>query len=291
LFGLIHYRDDSPLGNFGAFKFIVRSLTVQFRNSTVAGFASQVKLGINSFFDSPVRDAPVGLLLNGVYQGHGEHAAYIIESTKTLELTLQNPILKRVRIDMARFSTATGSQSKNDDQAARVSSHFSFWGSLGFDLNLGTLGTLASQAGFTAELLVAWGCKARGASPPVFVGLKLPYSSGNGIGLQGVLQLAIYSRSLLYSDGAYLLKLNGMDLEILGQTLPPGAYFDFYIFGDPAPDASTSSLGWYGAFNKEKKKQKQQDEADQTTPLLPADDGKSAAVETPSVDSDPRSLP
>jgi hypothetical protein len=123
------------------------------------------------------------------------------------------------------------------------------WYALLFELNLGTLGALASEAGFTANLAAAWSPGA--AKPQPFVGLKLPYSSGGGrpqISLYGILKLTMRSIELLAADGAFMLKLNGIALSILKKTLPPGGSFDFYIFGDPA---GTPTLAWYGAFAKD----------------------------------------
>jgi hypothetical protein len=123
------------------------------------------------------------------------------------------------------------------------------WYALLFELNLGTLGALASEAGFTANLAVAWSPGA--AKPQPFVGLKLPYSSGGGqpqISLYGVLKVTMRSIELLAADSAFMLKLNGIALSILKKTLPPGGSFDFYIFGDPA---GTPTLAWYGAFAKD----------------------------------------
>jgi hypothetical protein len=39
--------------------------------------------------------------------------------------------------------------------------------------------------------------------------------------------------------------LNGMTLKFLSKSLPPGASFDFYLFGDPN---GSNKLGWYGAY-------------------------------------------
>ncbi len=126
------------------------------------------------------------------------------------------------------------------------------WYALDFDLNLGTVGSLASKAGLVVRIALAWSPSNYGL--PVFAGLKLPASSGskNEISIEGVIKITMYSRQLLYSDGAYLLKLTGIALKLLGKQLPPGGAFDFYIFGDPDPNAGANSLGWYGAWKKDK---------------------------------------
>jgi len=125
------------------------------------------------------------------------------------------------------------------------------WYALVFDLNLGTVGALAAEAGLVASLMTAWSPGTQ--TGRTFVGLKLPGSTGSGneISIQGVLKITLYSLELLASDGAYLLKLNGINLRFLGKALPPGGSFDFFVFGDPDASAGSDSLGWYGAYLKD----------------------------------------
>jgi hypothetical protein len=126
------------------------------------------------------------------------------------------------------------------------------WYGLDFDLNLGTAGALAAKAGLVVSLALVWAPSSYGL--PVFAGLKLPASSGskNEISIEGIIKITMYSRLLLYSDGAYLLKLNGIAMSLFGKTLPPGGTFDFFLFGDSDPTAGSNSLGWYGAYKKDK---------------------------------------
>ncbi len=128
------------------------------------------------------------------------------------------------------------------------------WYALVFDLNLGTVGALAAEAGLVASLMTAWSPATQEGR--TFVGLKLPGSTGSGneISIQGVLKITLYSLELLASDGAYLLKLNGINLRFLGKALPPGGSFDFFVFGDPDASAGSDSLGWYGAYLKDQDK-------------------------------------
>ena len=145
------------------------------------------------------------------------------------------------------------------------------WYALQLDLNLGTLGGLASKAGFVASLAIAWSPNSKGYS--AFVGLKLPGSSGGNteISIQGVLKMKIYNINLKYVDGAFLLILNGMVLTFFGRKLPPGGSFDFYIFGDPNDTKGSSSLGWYGAYLKDKTSDSADEEfASSPQPTYPA---------------------
>ncbi|MDJ0824022.1 MAG: hypothetical protein QNJ16_00830 [Rhodobacter sp.] len=128
------------------------------------------------------------------------------------------------------------------------------WFALDFDLNLGTLGAYASNAGLVVSIALAWSPSSYGLK--VFAGLKLPMSSGakNEISIEGVIKITMYARQLFYNDKAFIMKLTGIALKLLGKQLPPGGAFDFYIFGDPDPAAGANSLGWYGAWIKDKPK-------------------------------------
>jgi hypothetical protein len=125
------------------------------------------------------------------------------------------------------------------------------WYALSYDLNLGSAGALAAQAGLVASLVVVW---APGQSAlPVSVGLKLPGATGakNQLTVEGVLKITMFAVTLTYDGTAFLLKLNGIALSLFGQSLPPGGSFDIFVFGDPDPAAGANSLGWYGAYIKD----------------------------------------
>jgi hypothetical protein len=121
---------------------------------------------------------------------------------------------------------------------------------LEFDLNLGTLGALASSAGFGATLALAWSPAT--SLGPVFAGLKAPLFSGgeNQASLMGVVKMKMHSVELVSSGGAFMLMINGIALSFFGKTLPPGGTFDFLVFGDPNPKPGAGTLGWYGDFKK-----------------------------------------
>jgi hypothetical protein len=124
------------------------------------------------------------------------------------------------------------------------------WYGLSFELPLGTLGALGPSGAFTAGFALVWSPAPAGASAaPVYVGLKLPGLMGgdHGIPLMGLLKLKTFSNQLIYQNGAFVLKINGISLGFLGASLPMGGTFDFMIFGDPG-SAGSSSLGWYGSY-------------------------------------------
>jgi hypothetical protein len=125
------------------------------------------------------------------------------------------------------------------------------WFALTFDLNLGTAGALASSVGLVVSLAAAWAPGPSGL--PVMAGLKLPGATGakNELTVEDVLKITMFAVTLTYDGAAFLLKFNGIALSLFGKTLPPGASFDIFIFGDPDPAAGANSLGWYGAYKKD----------------------------------------
>jgi hypothetical protein len=131
------------------------------------------------------------------------------------------------------------------------------WYGLLFNLNMGTLGALASSAGLNTTFLASWGTKSSG----VGAGIKLPGVTPQAkmLSLQGVLNLSIGSIQLVTGvtqgdnpQKSYLLMLNSIALKFLGLKFPPGGNINFYLFGDPDTDAQPGSLGWYLAYKKSK---------------------------------------
>lgn len=126
------------------------------------------------------------------------------------------------------------------------------WYALVFNLNMGTLGALASSAGFTSSFMMAWCVGAQGA----WAGVKLPgvNPQAPSFSLQGVLKLNIGSIMLQTATGtdsiAYLMKINNIALDVFSLSFPPGGNISFMLFGNPASDAKPESLGWYGAYVK-----------------------------------------
>ncbi|MES2727948.1 MAG: hypothetical protein V4643_12640 [Bacteroidota bacterium] len=126
------------------------------------------------------------------------------------------------------------------------------WYALVFNLNMGTLGSLASSAGFTSTFMMAWGVGATGA----WAGVKLPgvNPQAPSFSLQGVLKLNIGSIMLQKATGttgtAYLMKINNIALEVFSLSFPPGGNICFMLFGNPATNAKPESLGWYGSYVK-----------------------------------------
>ena len=124
------------------------------------------------------------------------------------------------------------------------------WYGLTFKLNMGTLGSLASAAGFNTTFLMCWNVGGEG----VVAGLKLPgvNPQAPALSLQGVLKMEIGSISIgVAVDGvSYLMKINNIALKVLSLTFPPGGQIGFFLFGNPATDAPPESLGWYAAYVK-----------------------------------------
>ncbi|MHA1598416.1 MAG: hypothetical protein ACTSV1_06800, partial [Alphaproteobacteria bacterium] len=133
------------------------------------------------------------------------------------------------------------------------------WFGIVYKVTMGTPGALVADAGFNSDMLLAWSPQglANGDKYSIFCGLKLPGAAPGAkmFSIQGVLKLSIDSIVLQYSSvtggggNAFTLRLNNVGLKFLGiAKLPPGGTINFFLFGDPA---STGSLGWYAAYNKD----------------------------------------
>lgn len=128
------------------------------------------------------------------------------------------------------------------------------WYALNFDLNLGTIGALAGQAGFVVSLTAAWSPSQRGYS--VFTGLGLPGSNGGKreISIEGVLKITFKTIALLVdtsaSKASYILLLYTVGLKFLSKSFPPTGQINLVLFGDPDSGAENTSLGWYVAYAK-----------------------------------------
>ncbi len=131
------------------------------------------------------------------------------------------------------------------------------WYGLTFELELGSLGALAEKAGFTANLIMAWS-PVGGEDYNVFLGLKLPGSSGNKkeISLEGLLKIKIKSIEFVAvpdtESGAisYMLRLQTISLGFLSLSFPPSGRTDFLLFGDPDATGDNKTLGWYAVYDK-----------------------------------------
>lgn len=126
------------------------------------------------------------------------------------------------------------------------------WYGLVFNLNMGTLGSLASSAGFNSTFMMAWSVGGTGA----WAGVRLPgvNPQAPSFSLQGILKLNIGTILLEKATGttgiAYLMKINNIALKLFSLSFPPGGNISFMLFGNPGTDAQPESLGWYGAYVK-----------------------------------------
>lgn len=143
------------------------------------------------------------------------------------------------------------------------------WFALDFDLNLGSAGALAAEAGFVASLTAAWSPTTKDdADYAVFTGLKLPGSSGSKrqISIEGLFNITFRSLELIaVPPDTYVLVIYGIGFKFLSFTFPPNGQVNFSLFGDPMTSKG-SSLGWYAAYAKDAAKPA-------TKPELPSGNG------------------
>ena len=127
------------------------------------------------------------------------------------------------------------------------------WYALSFDLELGSVGSLAADAGLSVTLVAAWEPSIN--EPRSYVGLKLPgsVSAKSEIPIEHVLKLSFGSIDFVVGssgDGVdYILRFRQIALRLLGFSFPPGQT-DLYLFGDPS-GAHRDTLGWYAAYDKD----------------------------------------
>ncbi|MBI1766472.1 MAG: hypothetical protein HYR56_34125 [Acidobacteria bacterium] len=130
------------------------------------------------------------------------------------------------------------------------------WYSLNFNLNLGSPGALAAQAGFIASLTAAWSpVAASGGAYQVFTGLKLPGSSGakREISIEGLFNITFKTLALIAKpeSDTFILVLYNIGFKFLSFAFPPAGQVNFVLFGDPQQTAGgNASLGWYAAYAK-----------------------------------------
>ncbi|MBC7967585.1 MAG: hypothetical protein H7Z17_16850, partial [Fuerstia sp.] len=150
-------------------------------------------------------------------------------------------------------------------KALRLSSE---WYAINFKLNLGSMGALAEQAGFSAGLLLAWSPSE--SSVRAEVQIKLPGTGGGKklLSLQGVLKLSIQYFEFITlpigtsSDLQYRLDFKNMGLSVLGMKLPTTGAIDMKLSGDPLKQLDAGSLAWIAAYYLEDKS------ASAVTPLI-----------------------
>jgi hypothetical protein len=126
------------------------------------------------------------------------------------------------------------------------------WFGLQMSLSLGSQGSLAPKANFTATLLAAWAPSTETYN--VAVAIQLPGSQRDSktLIIEGPLQLSIDSLALLENkeQQAYLMRFANIALSIFGVKFPPGGRTNLLLFGDPNPKAANTTLGWYAAYAK-----------------------------------------
>jgi len=124
------------------------------------------------------------------------------------------------------------------------------WYALVCTLNLGSMGALASLAGFTARLVIAWSESTD--APAVTVGISLPGTGASkSFSFQNVLTLStdafVFDTDTTSQPGQtiYSLLLRSIGLSLLGKRFPPGGTTNVILYGNPQ---SPGKIGWYGQY-------------------------------------------
>ncbi|MCH2223803.1 MAG: hypothetical protein MK066_03460 [Crocinitomicaceae bacterium] len=129
------------------------------------------------------------------------------------------------------------------------------WYALRFNLNMGSIGALASKVGFNSEVILAWSPGKSNNQAQIYA--KMPFSggiAGTNFSIEGVLKFAIGS-ILFFNDpetNQYSMIFTEVGVSLLGKKLPPNGSTILYLFGNPdnaaASENGNSNLGWFGAY-------------------------------------------
>lgn len=152
----------------------------------------------------------------------------------------------------------------------------STWYALQFNLNLGTMGSLAAKAGFNATVLLSWSPGLKNKAAQIWI--KTPFSGGGGkrFSIQGVLKLVTQSIRLEKQPDRpeYAMLFSNIKVSLLGLKLPPSGNTLLYLFGNPdvistGQESSTGNLGWFGAYKRSEKNKPQESAATNVLPDAP----------------------
>lgn len=135
LFGLIDYESPADLAYTGVdYDFKVLQLSIRFEDSRIASFAARIEVQLNTLFGSraTLRYAEHGnnIVLNGVYQQHGETSSYVFLQPDENIFDMRSPVLREVDITRAQFFTLVPADAAVDRAAVRT--RFVFTGVLRF---------------------------------------------------------------------------------------------------------------------------------------------------------------
>jgi hypothetical protein len=128
------------------------------------------------------------------------------------------------------------------------------WYALRFNLNMGSIGALASKVGFNSEVILAWSPGKNNNQAQIYA--KMPFSrgiAGTNFSIEGVLKFAIGS-ILFFNDPSinqYSMIFTEVGVSLLGKKLPP--------YNPSSVDSGKSNLGWFGAYKTNKPKKKSQE--------------------------------
>jgi len=198
-----------------------------------------------------------------VFALNTDNMAYDLNASASRDKSL----FKGFGLQLKTFINASGGKTPADYGFLPVSSGLNLqllgtrWFGVVYQVTMGGPGALASAAGFTSNMLLAWSPDTKLTEKKqhsVFIGLSLPGAAPGAklFSLQGVLKVSLgnitLQRQPVYKDGVpsgqdyYCLRLDDIALKIFGIVkLPPDANIQFFLFGDPD---NTGSLGWYAAY-------------------------------------------
>lgn len=156
LFGLIHYDDDVDIPFQDTdYAFKVLTLSVVFRNSLIASFASTIEVQINSLFGEASTlyygDYGNNIVLTGSYQQHGDQGSYVF--TQSVENLFQMDSFVLQQVDMLQVNFLTAVPADPATGTTLVQSRFVMSGTLKFLAIAGfDVFSYGDEPGFTGGL-------------------------------------------------------------------------------------------------------------------------------------------
>ncbi|MBB6271643.1 hypothetical protein HDF26_002100 [Pedobacter cryoconitis] len=125
------------------------------------------------------------------------------------------------------------------------------WYGLTFTLNMGSMGALASSAGFNSIFMTCWSPGQQGAAAMIKLSGVNPQAPA--FSLQGVINIGIgvitlQNISAMGKTPSYMMQINNIVLKLLGLSFPAGGNINFYLFGNPDVSGAPQSLGWYANY-------------------------------------------
>jgi hypothetical protein len=215
-------------------------------------------------FDFSSKNIALSLNQNKIYDESSDQAAGGFNLVRAGSLLSQFPLELK-----AMYQGTSGSQPKDlgyitlksEDPTGINTADLSGgnWYALQFIINLGGQGTMASDAGLSADIFVAWTPGGDSQEAVVTPSFKLSGPGGVSLSfdLEGVLKFGAQDIVLnrpTTTEGEvpqFIMIFQSLGLSVLGKSFPPLGTTNVTLFGDTTDQSSgivNPTLGWFGGY-------------------------------------------